>query len=1493
MRRGLVSAAILFGMAGAASHVCRAVPTGSPEFYVQLPRGNGTPVVRAADYGFSVTNDFNAAAINRALEACRRNGARTLELDPGTYKCFDAPCGIAITNLTDFTFDGRGALLVFRRPAEFRSQPQSELVHENANLLVRDCERIKVCDFKMDWDWDSDPLGFFCMCKAVHVDERNPDSSYVDLELTDFVRYPKYPEPVPVKKIQVMDPSHVRFASGESWQFGLSEGHWGAKNEWVSPNVLRVYPAVKDPVRDYNPRMDVHFSPQLNVSDTKRFRVGHTYRLQHQYYGKNGINLASNRHLTLQEVDIWSCFGMGIVIDGKQKYTQIENVRIEPRPDAPYRRPYSTVSDGMHVARSSGFLRLQNCRVRLNNDDAINVHDRFTIASRKDARTLTIVNERGIGYFRPDIGDPIELRFPDWRPTGFNATLIGVEGNDLCFDREIPNGIGDNFFVFDRAYGTDNVIVRNCTFEDSAHRNLFSPSNLTIEDCTFRRTGGRSVWILADARKRLWCEGLGETNIVIRGNTFEECCYIDHDVPIISTSFVSVTPWKTGDLDPNFIKDILIEENVFVDPYGPVFKATAGSDITFRNNEIRFTRSPYGNESGIVRNAGAHRVAIEGNNWITNAPSATVTATGSHEVTTAELGVYPVRGDVSYTVSGGYVASKLTEGAVIAMSAEELDSDGKVLASHGSSAWGQLVCATGYRHPIRIPLKTAKAAASLRVKIHASGNPVTFMPLPVFVRPASKAPPYRGIYDKEDPLPADREAALAALAKVPPATATIERRLGRNVAVVDGNPMPLNEYKGFSDYRLMGECGGNVVMTFNRASRLFLSVSFDRSVRNAETGEWDFSRIEDTLLRIHNANPRARVILGVDLDPDNGFLERNPESIFVNERGVRGRVNFQAFAGFDSSPLDPKKVNHHWAFSYTSAEWQDMVDDGLRRLCDYLKTTPASNIVIGFHLAGGMDGQFVQWQYGPENGHFDYSESNRKALCRYLREVYGTDAALQKAWGDASVTLDTARNPSVAEFRSVPAFDDRPGFGRRLADCRRFVAVGPARALNRFAKTLRRSFGRPCLVDTWYTSTIWSQPGRLALDELIKDDGVNVIVTVSGYSFKRALDGPGASADNSIAGLNLRGLLYVQEMDHRSWRTERPGGFMSSDSIAIPQDEQDFGNQIRRDAASVIAAGGAGFHLFDMFGSWYHGSRVKDAIREVFALNRFATNRAGKYALPRIGIFTDEKARLLRENTYDNIDVVWRTSGVMPAIHYLADIENPALPEYDLYIAYHPVTITAAQIDAFKRLAAKRGKVLAVVGETGCASRDFADASEALARLGMKVKAHPGVSIDEGVVADVDDPLTKGLDGNGVIELGGVHIAKGHAVPRTQVGYATIVDPAAKTLGRWTKGSGVAFARKPLGAGTLVFIARDGGLTPTLLHNLAVEAGVRPFAEPGNATFVGNGVACVHRLAGAAVVDFGRAVRLVDFRKREISEPTRFWRPNLSVGESAAVGYLP
>ena len=561
--------------------------TGCADFEIEPPRLSGARIVRAADFGFSAANAKNAAALNRAIASCRAGVAR-LVLEPGVYRCFDED-GVRLEGLKDVELDGCGARLVFRRPPEYRGQPQSERIPEKASVLVRGCERVEIRNLSMDWDWDSDPLAVAVRCVGTHLDERD-DESYFDLQLTDLARHPKYPEPVPVQRLQVFDAENLRFVTGEQWYFGQSEGHFGAKNEWIAPNVLRVWPGVAHPGKNENPLMGNWHTPALNRDGVRRMKEGATYRLQHCYYGKNGLYLDGNRHLTVRGVHILSTFGMGIVIDGAQEYWQFIDCSLAPPEGS--RRPISATADGLHVARSKGHCKYLNCRFSLNNDDSMNFHDRFTLAIPVASNALEIINRRGEEYVNMAIGSELELRNADFSPTGFRARLIRKagelnQGNLLYLDRPVPPLKGRCFLVWNRTYGTDNVLIRNCTFVDTASRNLFSPSNLTIEGCTFRRTGRHPIALVADYRMSRWCEGFGSTNIVIRKCLFVDNCTLSRGIPQISTRCTTPDGWDVGKVDNGFLGgSMLIEGCRFVRPGGPVLDLSIGRDVLFRNNAI-------------------------------------------------------------------------------------------------------------------------------------------------------------------------------------------------------------------------------------------------------------------------------------------------------------------------------------------------------------------------------------------------------------------------------------------------------------------------------------------------------------------------------------------------------------------------------------------------------------------------------------------------------------------------------------------------------------------------------------------------------------------------------------------------------------------------------------------------------------------------------------------------------------------------------------------
>ena len=598
-----------------------ALATGCPDFTVEMPRPERALTVRAGDFGLDCASERNAQAIRRALLEAKRIGASCVELAPGTYRCYDEP-GIVIENFRDFTFDGKGAVLVFRRAAEYRGQPQSELILDKGSMLVRGCERTQIGGFTMDWDWERDPLAGFVRVVDRHVDDLNGEESYLDVDFVDYVRHPKYPEPVPVQKVMGMAECRTRFRRGGGFACGQTEGHFGAKNAWIGPNRLRIWPCVPMPNRNQNPMTGFRLSPERNRKRVAALEVGGLYRLQHYYYGKNGINLADNRHLTVRDVKIWSCFGMGMVTDGTQMYWQVENLRVAP-PTAEefaaaypgltyFSRPISSTSDGHHVARSKGYCRYVNCSWSLNNDDASNFHDRFTIAVKCGARKLQIINRRGADYFRVKPGAPIELRKANFDPIGFAAKLLRVKGETLELDRDVPEQEGPCFLVWDRTYGTDNVEMRDCDFTDTAWRNLFSPSNLTLENCTFRRTLGVPCRFIADYRADRWCEGLGATNLVVRNCTFEDASVLLPREAQISARCVTPANWEIPPPDKGFVAGrVLIEGCTFTRPTGPVIEFNTGRDIVFRNStiDLRGVASEFTTAGSIVTN-GAERVTV-------------------------------------------------------------------------------------------------------------------------------------------------------------------------------------------------------------------------------------------------------------------------------------------------------------------------------------------------------------------------------------------------------------------------------------------------------------------------------------------------------------------------------------------------------------------------------------------------------------------------------------------------------------------------------------------------------------------------------------------------------------------------------------------------------------------------------------------------------------------------------------------------------------------
>ena len=797
---------------------------------------------------------------------------------------------------------------------------------------------------------------------------------------------------------------------------------------------------------------------------------------------------------------------------------------------------------------------------------------------------------------------------------------------------------------------------------------------------------------------------------------------------------------------------------------------------------------------------------------------------------------------------------KRSPGAIMSVRLVTLNEDKLQLKAYlESSGNHQTLYGCGTRDFIRYS-DANHNAKFMRMEIILAGNPVDVRIDKVSITQEEPLPKFKGIYTPKEPYP-DRDKVLASLEKIQPATAKVVRnKNGRTVVMLDGKETFLKSYKGSIDYRLFGEAGANFIVSFCAGVNLFWDKHTWDMATMQKDGTFDFSRLEKELMLMHHAAPNVRVLLNIDLDPGQDFFDKYPDSIFRNEKGQLAVRQYYGFAGFGVPGPNPLKHRHYIA-SYASEDYLRYAENGLRQVAEFLKKSPAGKIVAGFGFHGGHDGQMLQWEYSSFRGQADYSPDAIKAYRKYLKTIYPDDKALQKAWEDDSVTLDTAPLFSEKEWKSRKFYSAaKTGLDRKITDGRNFMSYSLTELNRRFSRVLKESFGRDIIVGTYYSTPIWGQAGRSNLADLKKDNGIDVVFQVSGYSYLRQLGNIGASANFAIAAAHAADIAYVQEMDHRTPRSQMTAPeHYSRTALCYPRTFEEYRDQIYRDAGSVMAFGGDGYYYFDMFDSWFNDPKIKEIIRVTNAAADWNLQYRDRVPRTKVALFLDEKHRLQSRDVSgggSKVPLSFRLSGLTPDIYLLNDLTRKDLPEYDLYVVSDPQTISAAEIDVLRKLTSAKGKVLLLTGSAGALNNlTPGEAAETLKKFDIKVKDYLKFRNDfVEFIPGVKDALLENCVGkNG---LTGTFASAEKNINTYEIVYSPILDdPGFKLLGQWNllKSPALGVKRTP-GKGTVIYSASGEDLSPVLLHNAAKEAGILPHSLPGNSISVGNGIISIHRL---------------------------------------------
>ncbi len=569
------------------------IPTGSEEFTVDLPKPP-EKTASVADFGAKPENSDNTKEFNAAIASCAENGIGKLIVPKGVYR-FTSNNPIKFSNLKDFEFDGQGSEFIWLK--------------ERGGLIeINGCERTLFKNFFVDWDWDKDPVG-----SVVKITGVSEDGSYVDAVFTDYDKFPKRNMRIGI--IEGLDPKtmSVGYEDGFNIGFEFFKGRADtppAKYEWLSDNSFRLY---------------ANDSGKQSIF-AKRMKSGMFFRIRHYVYDMVGITMIDNKHLTLSDVTIYSCPSHAFLSAGEQHHWQLLNTNIKLRPGT--KRPLTCSADHHHIARSQGYLKMDGCDFGFGGDDCLNVHDTTGFAFKTGEKTLTTRN-MDVGYFRP--GDLVELRNDDYSPTGYtskfvNKTGVGKTRRDafeLTFEDPLPEQKGTGFILFNKRFGSKNIIIRNCYFHDNKARGILLLANgITVENNKFFHNEMGAIKIETGYTFNVWSEGYGASNIVIRKNIFDNVnpigAYPNEKQPVIYLSvYLKSDPSIEKTMYP-ILNNILIENNSFLNNPGAIAYICSAGNVIIRDNRIENSVSRTENLPfrGSVGAAYASDIKIVNNTWI-------------------------------------------------------------------------------------------------------------------------------------------------------------------------------------------------------------------------------------------------------------------------------------------------------------------------------------------------------------------------------------------------------------------------------------------------------------------------------------------------------------------------------------------------------------------------------------------------------------------------------------------------------------------------------------------------------------------------------------------------------------------------------------------------------------------------------------------------------------------------------------------------------------
>ena len=314
------------------------------------------------------------------------------------------------------------------------------------------------------------------------------------------------------------------------------------------------------------------------VSNVKKgMRVGLRLAAGNDYM----IKLSASTNVSFVSLTMHNSFSGGIVVGGRCKNLTISELTVKPEND---RALFSLNADVLHISSLSGSLNIEDSYLERPGDDCLNVHHKANVVESVDANKVTL---RSSGEaLLAQVGDKIVFYDGSSFEHLGSATVTEVQEKTYTFDA-LPENVEAGAVISNTALRPQTTIRNVTVLSNRARGFLFQTDNVLVENCTFKDTALAAILIAPDLE--YWHEMSPASNVIIRGNTFENCGKYASGMIQISASHD--VPDKTY---PAYVhQNIQIEQNIFRSGSRCALFGVCVDTLVFQNNDFSGFRGKY------------------------------------------------------------------------------------------------------------------------------------------------------------------------------------------------------------------------------------------------------------------------------------------------------------------------------------------------------------------------------------------------------------------------------------------------------------------------------------------------------------------------------------------------------------------------------------------------------------------------------------------------------------------------------------------------------------------------------------------------------------------------------------------------------------------------------------------------------------------------------------------------------------------------------------